>query len=98
MNKGIMQQIRESKVTVLDGKFTQEDIENLKFKLKEGAEQDRKSKQEFLKERETNRKALNKKSKELGKQIPFEVAWHCFLAPYRTYVNSEFLETYKEWL
>ena len=98
MNKGIMQQIREGKVTVLYGKFTQEDIENLIFKLKEGAEQDRKSKQEFLKEKETNRKALNKKSKELGKQIPFEVAWHCFLSPYRTYVNSEFLETYKEWL
>ena len=93
-----MQQIRESGVTVLDGKFTQEDIENLKFKLKEGAEQDRKAKQEFLKERETNRKALNKKSKELGKEIPFEVAWHCFLAPCQTYVSSEFLETYKEWL
>ena len=98
MSKGIMQQMRESEVTILDGKFTQEDIENLKFKLKEGAEQDKKAKQEFLKERETNRKALNKKSKELGKQIPFEVAWHCFLAPCRTYVNSEFLETYKEWL
>ena len=93
-----MQQIRESEVFVLDGKFTQEDIENLKFKLKEGAEQDRKAKQEFLKERETNRKALNKKSKEIGKDIPFEVAWHCFLSPYRTYVGSEFLETYKEWL
>ena len=98
MSKGIMQQMRESGVTILDGKFTQEDIENLKFKLKEGAEQDKKAKQEFLKERETNRKALNKKSKELGKQIPFEVAWHCFLAPCQTYVNSEFLETYKEWL
>ncbi len=98
MSKGIMQQIRESEVTILDGKFTKEDIENLKFKLKESIEQDRKRKQEFLKKREINRKELNKKSKELGKEIPFELAWHCYLAPYQTYVGSEFLETYKEWL
>ena len=98
MSKGIMQQIRESEVTILDGKFTKEDIENLKFKLKEGIEQDRKRKQDFLKEREKNRKSLNKKSKELGKDIPLELAWHCFLAPYQTYVTSDFLETYKEWL
>ena len=52
----------------------------------------------FSKETETNRKALNKKSKELGKEIPLEVAWHCFIAPCQTHVNSEFLETYKEWL
>lgn len=93
-----MQQIRESEVATLDGKFTKKDLEELAYEIQESAEKDYKRKQEWLKEREVNRKALNKKSKELGKQIPFEVAWHCFLAPYQTYVNSEFLETYKEWL
>lgn len=98
MSKGIMQQIRESEVFVLDGKFSKKDLEQLSYKIKESAEKDYKRKKEWLKERRDNEKALNKKSKELGKEIPFEVAWYCFLAPYQTYVNSEFLETYKEWL
>lgn len=98
MSKGIMQQIRESEVTTLDGKFTKKDLEELSYKIQESAKKDYKLKQEWSKEREANRKTLNKKSKELGKEIPFEVAWHCFLAPYQTYVGSEFLETYKEWL
>lgn len=98
MSKGIMQQIRESEVFVLDGKFSKEDLEQLSYTIKESAEKDYKRKKEWLKEREVNRKELNKKSKELGKEIPFEVAWHCFLAPYQTYIGSEFLETYKEWL
>jgi hypothetical protein len=98
MNEGIMQQIRESEVVTLNGKFSKKDLEQLSYKIKESAEIDYKRKKEWLKEREINRKALNKKSKELEKEIPFELAWHCFLAPYQTYVNSEFLETYKEWL
>lgn len=98
MGKGIMQQIRESKVVTLDGKFTKKDLEELAYKIQESVGEDYERKQKWLKERDVNRKELNKKSKELGKEIPFEVAWHCFLAPYQTYIRSEFLEIYKEWL
>ena len=93
-----MQQMRESGYITYGDMFSKEDLEQLSYKIKESAEIDYKRKKEWLKEREINRKELNKKSKELGKEIPFEVAWHCFLAPYQTYINSEFLETYKEWL
>ena len=78
MSKGIMQQIRESEVTILDGKITKEDIEKLKFNFEKALKQDQKKRNQWLKEREINEKALNKKSKELGKDIPFELAWHCF--------------------
>lgn len=98
MSKGIMQQIRESETATLDEKFTKEYLKDLSYKIQKSAEEDYKRKKEWFKEREINRKELNKKSKELGKEIPLELAWHCFLAPYQTYVNSEFLETYKEWL
>lgn len=98
MSKGIIQQMRENEVFVLDGKFSKKDLEQLSYKIEESAKKEQKRKKEWLKEREINREELNKKSKELGKEIPFEVAWHCFLAPFQTYVSSEFLETYKEWL
>lgn len=95
--KGIIQQIQEKEILKWD-KITQKDLEDLAYKIKKSSEQDYIRKQEWLKERENNRKSLNKISKELGKEIPFELAWHCYLAPYQTYVSSDFLETYKEWL
>ena len=95
--KGIIQQIQEKEILKWD-KITQKDLEDLAYKIKKSSEQDYIRKQEWLKERENNRKSLNKISKELGKEIPFELAWHRYLAPYQTYVSSDFLETYKEWL
>jgi len=92
-----MQQIRE-KVPIEYGKFSKKDLEELSLKLDIAIEQDIKRKNKWLKEREINRKVLHNKAKELGKEIPFEVAWHCFLAPFQTYVGSGFLESYKEWL
>lgn len=95
--KGILQQIRENEVIYSD-RLTQKDIEDLACKIEESIKQACKRKKEWLKEREVNRKALNKRAEELKQEIPLEVAWHCFLAPYQTYVNTEFLEIYKEWL
>ena len=98
MNEGILAQIRKQEPLYWNKKLTQEDLENLKNMLEKSIKKDTQLRKEFIKEREDNRKALNKKAKELGKEIPVEVAWHCFLAPYKTYVGSEFLEKYKEWL
>ena len=92
--KGIFQQMREGRVLEWGEEITQQDLEI----FKEVVERESKIREDWLKGREENRKALNKKAKELKKQIPFEVTYHCFLAPYRTYVNTEFLEKYKEWL
>ena len=92
--KGIVQRMREVKPVILDGKISTKDIEELSFNIK----QDILRQREWLKERRANEKALNKIAKELNKEIPFEVAWHCFLAPYQTYVGGEFFEKYKEWL
>lgn len=47
MSKGIMQQIRESEVTTLDGKFTKKDLEELSYKIQESAKKDYKLKLSF---------------------------------------------------
>jgi len=95
--KGIVQQMQDAEV-VERGKFTQKDFDELSNNLKIAAEKDTEYKKNRLKELEINRKALLKKSKELEKEIPFELAYHCFLSYNKTYVGSEFIEKYKEWL
>jgi hypothetical protein len=92
--KGIFQQMREQEIAIWDGRFTKQDLDNLEIAL----EKDLKIRKEFIKTRTENEKALTKKSRELNKPIPFELAWHTYLAPYQTYVGSEFLEKYKEWI
>ena len=95
--KGIFQQMQEGKVFE-GGKFTQKDFDDLSNSLKIAAEKDSEYKTNRLKEMESNRKAIFKRSKELNKEIPLELAYHCYLSYGKTYVGSEFLEKYKEWL
>jgi hypothetical protein len=97
--KGIVQQMleRESVVTVYN-KFTQQDLDNLSVYISLAAEKDLEYKKERLKELRSNEKAIFKRAKELNKPIPLEVAYHCYLSYNKTYVGSEFLEKYKEWI
>lgn len=95
--KGIYHRMQESKVHTL-GKFTQEDLDTLVENLKIAEKENEEYKIKRLKELEDNRKALVKRSKKLGKEIPFELAWHYYLSYPKTYTGSEFLEKYKEWL
>lgn len=98
--KGIWQQIQESKVTSINREFTKEDLEDIKSYITLSLKDSEYYRKNRLKEIETNRKALVKKSKELGKQIPLELAYHCYLTYNKTYIyiSSLFLEKYKEWL
>ena len=96
--KGIVQQMQESKVISVDGKFTKKDLDDLLNNLKIVAKEDSEYRKNRLKEMEDNRKAIFKRSKELNKEIPLELAYHCYLSYGKTYVGSEFLEKYKEWL
>lgn len=95
--KGIVKQMQESEVKEW-GKFTQKDLDELLNSLKIAAEEDANYRKDRLKELESNRKAVFKRSKELNKEIPLELAYHCYLSYSKTYVGSEFLEKYKEWL
>jgi hypothetical protein len=96
--KGIVQQMEEKSTEVVSfGKFSKEDLDNLFLKLKKAAEEDAKYRKLRNKELESNRKHLFKRSKELNKEIPFEVAYHGYLSFNKTYVNQEFLDKYKEW-
>ena len=88
-------QERESVVTVY-GKFTQEDLHNLSVSISLAAEKSLKYKKERLKEMKSNERAIFKRSKELNKPIPFELAYYCYLSFNKRYVGSEFLEKYKE--
>lgn len=96
--KGIVQQMQESPTVIIDGKFTKEDLGNLSVLLSLAAEKESKYRKERLKEIKNNEKYLIKRAKELNKPIPFEVANHGYLTLNKTYVGSEFLEKYKEWL
>lgn len=96
--KGIIQQIEDKEVVYYDGKFTQEDLDNITRHLKIAIKKYSEYRKKRLKELENNRKALVKKSKKLKKEIPFELAFHCYLNFNRTYVTTDFLKKYKEWL
>ena len=95
--KGIVQQMQEAKVVEWN-KFTQKDFDNLSKNIKIAAEKDIEYRKNRLKKMESNKKAILKRSKELGKEIPLELAYHCYLNYNKTYVGSEFLQKYKEWL
>jgi len=95
--KGIIQQMEESKVQSWD-KFTQKDLDDLVMAIELGVIEDAKYRKKRIEELESNRKFLIKRAKELNKRIPFEVVYHSFLSFNRTYVTSEYLEKYKEWL
>lgn len=96
--KGIYYQIQEAKVTNIKGKFTSEDLKSIKEYFNSGIIAYEKYRKTRLEEMENNRKVLIKKAKELDKDIPLELAYHCFLTFSKTYVSSDFLKKYKEWL
>lgn len=90
----------EEKASVISdyGVFTQEDLDNLSVSLSLAAKKDEEYRKERLKEMKDNEKALSKRSKELNKRIPFELAYYSYLSINKRYVGSEFVEKYKEWL
>jgi len=95
--KGIVEQMRDSKHIVLDGKFTKEDFDNMVNKLKIIQEEDLQYRSNRMKELKENEKHMLKRSKELNKEIPLELAYHCYLSFNKTYVGSDFMNKYKEW-
>lgn len=90
-----MQQMRECEEVKVWDKITKEDFKEALEKI---IIKDKKRRKERLKEMEDNEKFLKQRAKELNKEIPFEVAYHGFLKYCKTYVNSEFIDKYKEWL
>ena len=44
-----------------------------------------------------NEKHILKRSKELNKEIPLELAYHCYISFNKTYVDVDFVNKYKEW-
>ena len=99
--KGIVQQMRESEFHTWDKptqKGWEEVLKDLEKRMEVALVEDKKYRKKRLKELENNRKFLNKRAKELNKEIPFEVAYHCFLSYNKTYIGSDFINKYEEWL
>lgn len=96
--KGILQQMREIEVITYNSKFTREGLDSTNSILAKAATEEVDYREKRLNEMEDNRYSLVKKSKELGKEIPLELAYHCFISYTKTYVGFDFLEKYKEWL
>jgi hypothetical protein len=95
MSKGIVQQMRESEEVKVWDKITKDDLKNV---LETATVADKERRKERLKEMKNNEKFLKQRAKELNKEIPFEVAYQGFLSYDKIYVNSEFIDKYKEWL
>lgn len=95
--KGIVEQMRDSKHIIIDGKFTKEDFNNIANKFKIAQEEDLQYRSNRIKELKENEKHIFKRSKELNKEIPLELAYHCYLNFGKTYVGSDFMNKYKEW-
>jgi len=95
--KGIVEQMKESDHVVIDGKFDKKDFDKIIEKLKIAEEEDITYRSDRLKELKENEKHIVKRSKELNKEIPLELAYHCYLNFNKTYIGSDFINKYKEW-
>lgn len=94
IGKGIFHQMRESKVTY-SGNLSLKDIKHfLEVEEKLIIEY----RKELIKKQKENNKYLMQKSKELNKEVPFEL--QCMLDPYLNksqLLSAEFMKKYKEW-
>lgn len=91
--KGIIQQIEEQPISRHEN-FTFQDLENFLDKIVKSRVEYNKEVDERVK---SNRNHLLKRSKELGKEIP-NVLLVVMCSRTICYVDTEFLEKYKEWL
>lgn len=90
--KGLFQQILD--FPLHDGSFNIKDLEDV---INKAVKKDRDNFKRKEKQAKENIKHLVKRSKKLNKEIPLELLY--ILGSIRThYVDSEFLNNYKEWL
>lgn len=72
------------------------DFKKLNKVIDQACKEDEKRIKELHKEWKNNIKFLSKRSKELGKEVPFEILAR--LNPYqKIYVSSDFFQKHKEW-
>ena len=95
MKKGIYQQIRELGETNIELP-TKTEFAKMCDKISENSIKARAKKLQLL---DGNMKHLNKRSKELGKEIPMELLSVIIGAPNGIpYVGNQFIEKYREWI